>query len=119
MTRSSPQPTIALHFVGRAAAVREIYDRLVRVAESFGPIRQEPKKTSIHLTIGSAFAGIATRHDALILTIKSTAEIDSPRVIRRMQASANRWYLEIRLDRPEQVDRELTSWLKRSIDLSQ
>ena len=94
MTRSSPQPTIALHFVGRAAAVREIYDRLVRVAESFGPIRQEPKKTSIHLTIGSAFAGIATRRDALILTIKSTAEIDSPRVVRRdagLRESAGIW----------------------------
>ena len=118
MTRLFPEPTIAQHFVGRAPAVRKTYDRIVRVAESLGPVRQEPKKTCIHLTRHTAFAGIATRRDGLILTIKSAADIDSPRIIRRDQASANRWYLEIRLDKPEQVDRELTSWLKQSVDLS-
>jgi Domain of unknown function (DUF5655) len=114
----SPEPTIAQHFVGRAAAVRATYDRLVRVAESFGAVRQEPKKTSIHLTSRTAFAGIATRRDTLILTIKSAVDIDSPRIIRHDQASSRRWYLEIRLDKPEQVDRELKTWLKRSADLS-
>jgi uncharacterized protein DUF5655 len=118
VTRLAPEPTIAQHFVGRPPAVRRTYDRIVRVAESFGPIREEPKKTCIHLTRHTAFAGIATRRDALILTLKSTADIDSPRIIRRDQASANRWYVEIRLDRPEQVDRELTKWLKRSVELS-
>jgi len=115
---SSPQPTIAQHFVGRAPTVRATYNRLLDAAAPFGEVRQEPKKTSIHLTLRSAFAGIATRRDALILTIKSAADIDSPRIIHRDQASSNRWHLEIRLDRPEQVDRELMAWLKHSADLS-
>jgi hypothetical protein len=32
--------------------------------------------------------------------------------------SANRWHLEIRLEDPDQVDRELTSWLADAMRLA-
>ena len=81
---------VAAHFKGRAPLVREIYDRLIGAAEQFGPVKQDPKKTSIHLARRTAFAGVATRKDALILTLKSASDIRSPRIIKREQASANR-----------------------------
>src|SRR5262245_15191197 len=118
MTGRGPEPTIEQHFAGRAPAVRATYDRIVLAASRFGEVRQEAKKTSIHLARRTAFAGIATRRDALILTLKSTADMNSPRIIRRAQASANRWYLEIRLDDPAQVDRELSAWLRRAAELA-
>ena len=118
MTKTASLPTVTQHFAGRAPAVRAIYDRLLTAAKTFGPVREEPKKTSIHLARKSAFAGVATRKDALILTIKSPADIRSARIVRREQASANRWHLEVRLDDPAQVDRELKGWLKQSIELS-
>ena len=111
-------PTIRQHFAGRDPIVRTIYDRIVGVTEALGPVQQDPKKTSIHLNRRSAFAGIATRKDALILTIKSATDIRSPRIIKRDQASARRWYLEIRLEHPKQVDDELVSWLKNAFDLA-
>ena len=111
-------PTIEQHFAGRAPAVRATYDRIVAAARSFGPVRQEPKKTSIHLARGTAFAGVATRKAALILTIKSATDIRSRRIIKREQASANRWHLEVRLDDPRQVDRELEGWLKKAFELA-
>ena len=84
-----------------------------------GRFREDPKKTSIHLTRASAFAGVATRKDAIQLTIKSAADIRSPRIVKRERASAHRWHLDIRLENPKQVDRELTSWLADAMALSE
>jgi hypothetical protein len=92
-------------------AQRVIDDQLLSAAAAIGPFTADPKKTSIHLTPTSAFAGVATRKGALQLTLKSAADIRSPRIVKRERASANRWHLEIRLDDPRQVDRELTAWL--------
>jgi Domain of unknown function (DUF5655) len=125
-------PTVRQHFVGRDPIVRAIYDRIISAAEAIGPTEQDPKKTSIHLNPHpsaqrtragdpgrrSAFAGIATRKDALILTLKAETDIGSPRIFKREQASASRWYLYLRLEDPSQVDQELTAWLKQSFDLS-
>jgi hypothetical protein len=106
------------HFAGRDPVVRQIYDRIVDAAESLGTVRQDPKKTSIHLARQTAFAGIATRKDGLVLTIKSARDIKSPRIAKRQQLSANRWYLDVQLHDPAQVDDELRVWLKESIELT-
>ena len=53
--------SIASHFLDRAQAVKAIYDRLVQETRKFGPVIEEPKKTSIHLVNKTAFAGVATR----------------------------------------------------------
>jgi hypothetical protein len=66
----------------------------------------------------TAFAGVATRKTALILTLKSDRDLKRKRISKREQSSANRWHLEIRLEEPEQVDSELVSWLKRAYELA-
>jgi hypothetical protein len=100
------------------AAQRAIYDRLLAAAKSIGPFAEDPKKTSIHLTRKSAFAGVATRKDALLVTIKLASDVHSARIVKRQRASARRWYLDVRLESPEDVDREMTSWLKAAMALS-
>jgi Domain of unknown function (DUF5655) len=111
-------PTVWQHFKGRAPAVWTIYQQVLAAASAFGPFAQEAKKTSIHLVRKSAFAGVATRKEALILTLKSATDIRSRRIVKREQGSARRWHLEIRLDDPRQVDAQLKAWLKKSVDLS-
>ena len=64
------------------------------------------------------FAHRRHRKDALILTLKSASDIRSPRIVKREQASAHRWHLEVRLDDPAQVDAELQAWLKKAIALA-
>ena len=110
--------TIAQHFAGREPHVRKIYDALLRASRSFGPFEEEPKKTSIHLARKSAFAGVATRKDSIILTIKAAGDIKDPRIIRREQASANRWHLEIRLREAKEVDGQLKRWLGDAYELA-
>jgi hypothetical protein len=114
----SARMSLASHFAGKDPTVRATYQRLVSVARRLGPVTEEAKKTSIHLVHNAAFAGVATRRSLLILTLKSATDIRSPRIERREQASANRWHLEVRLETPAHIDRELTAWLKAAYELA-
>ena len=110
--------TVQSHFDGKDPAVQRIYGRLLAAARTLGPVVEEPKKTSIHLMRHTAFAGVATRRSSLILTLKSAKDIRSPRIGKREQTSAHRWHLEIRLETPTDVDRELTMWLSAAYELA-
>jgi len=110
--------TVEHHFVGRQPDVRAIYDGILEAANQFGPVRDEPKKTSIHLSNRTAFAGVATRKDTLILTLKSANDISDPRIVKHEQVSANRWHLDVRLQNPDQVDAELITWIRTAFDLA-
>src|SRR5437016_13918452 len=110
--------TIEQHFAGKEPHVRKIYDALLRASRAFGSFEEEPKKTSIHLARKSAFAGVATRKDAVILTIKAAGDINDPRVSKHERASANRWHLEVRLCEAKDVDAQLKRWLKEAFELA-
>src|SRR3954464_6661414 len=111
------KPDVARHFTKSADHVKQTYEGLLVAARKLGPVLEEPKKTSIHLVRESAFAGVATRRDALVLTLKSDHPIESPRVHRAEQTSANRWHLELRLAAPKDVDAELRRWLRQAYAL--
>ncbi len=110
--------SVAPHFAKADPAVQLTYRRILEAARAFGPVTEEPKKTSIHLVARTAFAGIATRRSSLILTLKSAKDIRSPRIGKREQASAHRWHVEIRLAKPSDVDRQLTAWLNAAYTLA-
>ena len=111
-------PTIDEHFQGRSPEIRKAYEKLLDAARRFGDVTEDPKKTSIHLNRASAFAGVATRKDAILLTLKAPTDIASDRIVKREQVSARRWHLELRVKGPEDVDAELVSWLKTAYELS-
>lgn len=106
------------HFAKAAPSVRAAYDAILKAARALGPVREDPKKTSIHLMRETTFAGVTVRSRALILTLKSTEPIESERVHKAAQASAARWYNEIRLESPRDVDAELREWIAVSYALS-
>jgi hypothetical protein len=106
------------HFAGRSENVRSIYDAILKAAHQFGDFAEDPKKTSIHLNRRYAFAGVKTRPDHLVLTVKAAANISDPRISKREQTSANRWHHEIKLSCPAEVDRRLLDWLRDSYDIS-
>lgn len=110
--------TVKEHFENRAPQVKAIYAAILKAAKKLGPVKEEAKKTSIHLVRKSAFAGVATRKTALVLTLKSDSDIASKRIAKREQAFAHRWHLEVKLEAPEQVDREIMAWLKKAYELA-
>ncbi len=114
-----PAPSVRGHFERSSAAVAKTYEAIVREARRFGKVREEPKKTSIHLARRTAFAGVAVQRAALILTLKADGDIKSTRVRKREQVSANRWHVEIKLTTPAEVDSQVRGWLERAYSLAE
>jgi len=107
------------HFVNKDPAVRSLYDQLILLLRTFGPIQEDPKKTSIHLNRKSALAGVETRKDYLLLNIKSDHPIKNPRVLKAEQVSAKRFHHKVRISSPTDFDDELKTWLQAAYVLSE
>jgi hypothetical protein len=118
MSTKPAEFTVQSHFEGKAPHVRQTYERLLRATRQWGPVIEEPKKTSIHLVNASAFAGVATRKGYLLLNIKSDHRLDSPRFQHGEQVSAGRFHQEVKLSSPDEVDAELLGWLQAAYSLS-
>jgi hypothetical protein len=110
--------TVRSHFEGKDPEVQKIYERLLKAAGKFGPVKEEAKKTSIHLVNKTAFAGVATRKSAMVLTIKSDRKLPSPRIHKSEQTSTQRFHHEVKLTARTEVDAELVQWLKAAYALS-
>jgi hypothetical protein len=110
--------SISQHFENKNPVVKSIYERILKEARTFGRVTEEPKKTSIHLVNKSAFAGVTTRKNALILNIKSAAPIKHARIAKSEQLSASRFHQEVKLISPDEVDSILVGWLKDAYAIS-
>ena len=106
------------HFTNKEPEVKATYEAILKAAKELGVVKEEAKKTSIHLVRKSAFAGVATRRNGLVLTLKSKTDVKSSRILRHEQVSASRWYLEVRVDSPVAVDAQLRKWLQDSYEIS-
>jgi hypothetical protein len=62
--------SVESHFAKQDPSVLATYRRVLDVVRALGPVAEEAKKASIHLVRHTAFAGIATRRSALVLTLK-------------------------------------------------
>jgi len=106
------------HFADKDPAIRKLYDKLLEILNTFGPIIEEPKKTSIHLVRKSALAGVETRKSYLLLNIKADHKIESPRIVKTDQPSANRFHHKVRIESLNDFDAELEGWLKEAYSIS-
>jgi hypothetical protein len=118
MNHQSNGFTVTSHFEGKTPNVRRIYDQLLKRLRKIGPVAEDPKKTSIHLVNVTALAGVATRKDSLVLTIKGDRPLKSSRIHKSEQTSARRFHHEVQLAAPADVDDELMRWLKDAYALS-
>lgn len=110
---------IAAHFTKREPAVQATYRALLAAARRLGPVTEEAKKTSIHLVRKTAFAGVATRKAALVVTLKADADIANARIVAHQQTSAHRWHLDVKLLGPKDVDAQFVGWLRHAYALAE
>ena len=105
------------HLKDKEKIVTTIYEKLITALQKFGPLKIEPKKTSIHLGNRFGFAGVYTRKDYINLEVHLSNKLTSKRVAKVEQASANRFHHTIKLTHPKDIDKELLTWLKQAYDL--
>ena len=102
------------HFEGKDPLVKQMFDKLLKGAQKFGPVKVEPKQTSIHLANRFGFAGVYTRKNYINLEIHLAYPLKSTRVTKLDQASANRYHHTIVLRSLDEIDAELFRWLKEA-----
>jgi hypothetical protein len=105
-------------FENKDPGVRAAYDQVLSSLARIGPVKAEPRKTSIHLVRETAFAGAHPKKAWLDLTIRSETPIKSARVRAQEQVSKNRWHQDVRLTSPKDVDAEVVSWLRSAYALA-
>ena len=95
--------------------VKIIYQKLLTELQKFGAVIVEEKKTSFHIKGGGpAFAGVHPRKTYFILNIVTAVPIKSPRIVEQEQISAHRFHNRIKIEKPEDIDKELLGWLKEA-----
>ena len=65
----------------------------------------------------SGFAGVYSRKNYLLLKIHTNFEIESERIQKIEKISANRFKHIVKLEKLNDVDKELISWLKSAYEL--
>jgi hypothetical protein len=111
--------SVSQHFEGKEANVRAIYDCLLAKLREFGEVQESPKKTSIHLDNSSGFAGVYTLKSAINLHFRTSQQIEHERIAKVEQLSARRFKHTVKLERVEDVDDTLLSWLKAAYELAE
>jgi hypothetical protein len=99
------------HFLGKSAAVRAIFDRVVGVVSQLGPVTVLPEKTRIALHVRMSFAAFVPRVQWLDGHLVLAQRIDSVRFRRIEVYSARNVLHAFRLAAPEEVDDEFVGWL--------
>ena len=112
-------PTVNDHFVNKDPSIRALYDRLLKILNGFGPVKEMPKKTSIHIDRKSALIGVETRKDCLLLTIKADHKIMNSRIEKIEEVSTRRFYHKVRIKSLKDLDAELKTWLKDAYRLAE
>ena len=98
--------------------VNDLYRRLISELNKFGKITVEEKKTSFHIKSGAAFAGVHPRKQYFILNVVSAAPIKSARVVEQAQVSAHRFHNRVKIEKAEDINKELLGWLKEAHKLT-
>ena len=113
--------TVDALLAGRQDVVRSIYLRLIEAVRGLGPLVEDAKKTCVHLAPdaeASAFAGVHPRKSGILLNLRTAVPISSPRVRKVEQLSRHRFFNEILVESPDEVDAELVGWLREACELS-
>jgi hypothetical protein len=105
------------HLHGKDPVVISMYEKLIRELRNFGPIKIEPKKTSIHLANRFGFAGVYTRKNYINLEFHLNYKLNSKRISKVDQASANRYHHTTKLNNIKDIDKELLTWLQQAYEL--
>jgi hypothetical protein len=91
--------------------VRETAHALIERARALPDVTVDPKGTCIHLNRRTAFAGLHPRRSALLLNLRASAPIASPRIRKTERVSANRYHNELLVKSAAAIDDELMGWI--------
>lgn len=114
----SDTPPLDLLYVGTKAHLRPIHEALLEVIDSFGSFNTSTKKNYISYRLSKQFAtiGPATKN-AVEVGINSRSLTEGDRLERLPPGRMTPY--RVRLTAPDQVDEQITGWLRTAFNESQ
>jgi hypothetical protein len=110
---------LAPHFKGKPANVREIFEKLLRVARRNGPITVIPEKTRIAFQVRMSFAAFVIRKNWVDGHVVLGRRLENPR-FRRTETFSPRNHLHaFRFESISDVDDEVARWLSEAYQVGQ
>jgi hypothetical protein len=110
--------SVIIHEMELTPQVEALYKLFLTKLNVLGKVMIEEKNTSIHLKNRIAFAGIHPHKKYFSLTIVSSVAIHSPRIAKQEQVSKNRFHNEVKVERIQDIDEQLLSWLEDAYNLT-
>lgn len=110
--------SIDLLFAKRPRVLKKLYEKIVAVIMKLGNYRKEavPSGVIFFKTV-STFLAVRVRKDHLDVGFFLEKIENVPPVSKYIQTSKYRFAHEVPVDRPEDIDHQLISWIKRSYKL--
>jgi hypothetical protein len=106
--------SLAAAFEGKPAHVRDLFDRLRAMVESFGPVRLVPYRNRVGFMVRVRFAGATPRRGHLDVGFWLHRRLRSPR-LRRVETLTPTVHLHsVRIGDPLEIDGELRAWLREA-----
>jgi Domain of unknown function (DUF5655) len=97
---------------------KDLWEKLSGDFKYLGSYEVEEKKTSLHIVNGRAFIGIHPRKGGLLVNLVTDKPIESSRIKKTEQVSANRFHNEILVTKTEDLDQELGNWMVQAYSLT-
>lgn len=107
------------HFRNKAPEIRALFDRVVAIVESIGPVRVLPEKTRIAFQVRMSFAQITPRQRWLAGHVVLARRLESPR-FRRIETISPRNHVHtFQLTEARELDAEFRAWLVEAYAVGQ
>jgi hypothetical protein len=102
---------LADHFRGKSPEIRALFDRIVGMLETIGPVRVLPEKTRIAFQVRMSFAQVTPRQRWLDGHVVLARRLESPRFTKIETFSPRNHLHAFRVSRADEIDDEFRAWL--------
>jgi hypothetical protein len=111
--------TLQSHFEGKSAAVRELFEALVRVLRECGPVTVLPEKTRIAFQVRMSFAAVSIRTTFIVGHFVLARRLEHPRFRRIDTISPRNHVHQFRLESVKELDEEFAAWAHEAYQVGQ
>lgn len=106
MTNEISNDNLEAIFENKNENVKEIYNSVIDILNSFGEYEIEPKKTSIHLVKKSAFLGLNPKKKWMDINVVADHPIENELITKVEQVSKNRFHNNLRITDKKEMNSE-------------
>ncbi len=106
------------HFKGKEEVARPLFNKLKnKIEKNIGPLKIESLPCCIHFVSSYTFAAVYALRNKIRIHFTLDYKLDSPRIDKFNQMSAKRYLYSIDIEKEEEMNEELISWLKQAYNL--